>query len=105
MVLSHTEHRCFAGANDGSIFVIDLSRPLESSVLIGGEDSELVSVMKSHSDAVHCLAVSGDDSKLVSGGADGKIFVSFRDGVNGRFGTAEVFRFFENIRETTLLPR
>jgi hypothetical protein len=61
--------------------------------------------MKSHSDAVHCLAVSGDDSKLVSGGADGKIFVSFRDGVNGRFGIVEVFKFFANIKETTLLPR
>lgn len=77
MVLTHTEHRCFAGAADGTIFIIDLTHPLEASVIAGGEGSNGVASMTAHTGMVTCLAMTGDDSKVVSGGEDGRIFVSF----------------------------
>lgn len=75
MTLSHTEHCCYAGAGDGSIFLIDLTHPLEASVLAGGEGENGVSFAAGHTGATLCIAISGDDSKIVSGGEDGHIFV------------------------------
>ena len=75
LTLSHTEHQCYAGSGDGSIFLIDLTHSLEARVLAGGEGNNGVSFVAAHTGATTCIAISGDDSKIVSGGEDGRIFV------------------------------
>ena len=80
--MNHAENRCYAGGADGAIYIVDLSVPLESSVLAGKEG---VSSIAGHSGAITAFdwsermkwrcCITGDDSKILTGGQDGRVFV------------------------------
>ncbi|CBK20312.2 uncharacterized protein [Blastocystis hominis] len=70
--MNHAENRCYAGGADGAIYIVDLSVPLESSVLAGKEG---VSSISGHSGAITACCITGDDSKVLTGGQDGRVLV------------------------------